>query len=86
MSKAPFSEVTLLREQTLWKDSKGRILFIYRRWFKWSDKGHVADDIDIVVLDTLTLTRRPYSEVVALITDGKMKYAGTMIDTREVLS
>ncbi|MEO6282163.1 MAG: hypothetical protein ABIN80_22930 [Dyadobacter sp.] len=80
------TDVHLLREQTIWKDSKGRILLIYRRAFTWVNNRYEPSDVDILILDTLKLTRQPYGHIVKLITQGSMKYAGEFIDTREVLN
>ncbi|WP_439559507.1 hypothetical protein [Dyadobacter sp.] len=79
------NDLDFLKEQSLWIDAKGRTLLVYRRWFQSGPRGSEVGDIDLIILDTLELTRRPYSEIQGLIIDGRMKFARELVDIRESL-
>jgi hypothetical protein len=75
MSSAPqHPTVALLRERSLWTDSKGRKLLVWRIWREQVGIGYVPSSLDLLMLDELAYVNRPYNELVALINDGRMVY------------
>lgn len=74
------SDVSLLREKTLWIDKKGRMLFIHRRSFEGFGAGLTCVDVEILIISPFELVTRPYKEVADYIRTGKMKYFGDAVD------
>lgn len=66
----------MLRERSLWTDNKGRTLLVWNRWFQGVGADLRCSEVDLLILGTLTLVRRPWKQLATYIEDGKMIYAG----------
>jgi hypothetical protein len=74
--KEKVTNVCLLKERSLWKDNKNRTLLVWNRWFKGAASDLRCTDVDLLILDSLILVRRPWKQLATYIEDGKMVYAG----------
>ena len=75
----PVNEVHLLRERSIWKDVKGRTIMVYQRWHEGGGTNYHCIEVELLMIDTMRIMKRPYKEIAALILDGKMKYVGECI-------
>jgi hypothetical protein len=83
LEKAKVTDVHLLREKSLWKDSKGRTLLVWNRWFEGYGSEMRCTEVDLLIVDTLTVVRRPQQQLATYIENGKMKYAGQCSDGKK---
>lgn len=74
--KEKVTDVCLLRENSLWKDSKGRTMLVWNRWFEGAGAELRCTQVDLLIVDALHVVRRPWKQLAAYIEDGKLKYAG----------
>lgn len=72
------TSISLLREKSIWVDVKGRTMLIFQRWHQGGGSDYRCVDVDIVMIETMTIITRPYLELVELIRIGKMKYKGEL--------
>jgi hypothetical protein len=81
--KERVTNVCLLRERSLWKDNKGRTLLVWNRWFEGFGADMHCSYVDLLIVDTLTLVKRPWKKLATYIEDGKMIYAGEVAPVDE---
>lgn len=76
---AEHPDVCRLREKSLWRDVKGRLILVYQRYHLGGGADYRCVDVDLLMLDQLKLINRSHNELVSLIRAGKMKYHGELV-------